>query len=61
LKQLTDRGITVIEQLPLIVGVGRLNESYLEAKRDRMGHVLPDTSILDEAVLATQSRKEQAL
>ncbi len=61
LKQLTDRGITVIEQLPLIVGVGRLNESYLEAKRDRMGHVLPDNSILDEAVLATQSRKEQAL
>jgi len=61
LRQLTDRGIEVIEQVPLVVGVGRLNEHYLEVKRDRMGHTFPDDIVLDEAVLADQSRKEQAL
>jgi 3,4-dihydroxy 2-butanone 4-phosphate synthase/GTP cyclohydrolase II len=43
LRQLRDRGITVTEQVPLVVGVGEFNEQYLEAKRDRMGHLLPDT------------------
>ena len=43
LRQLRDRGITVIEQVPLVVGVGDFNEQYLEAKRDRMGHILPGT------------------
>ena len=43
LRQLRDRGITVIEQIPLVVGVGAFNEQYLEAKRDRMGHILPST------------------
>jgi len=52
LRQLKDRGITVLEQVPLVVGVGDFNEGYLEAKRDRMGHLLPSTAILDEAVLS---------
>ncbi len=43
LRQLRARGITVIEQIPLVVGVGVYNEQYLEAKRDRMGHILPST------------------
>jgi 3,4-dihydroxy 2-butanone 4-phosphate synthase/GTP cyclohydrolase II len=52
LRQLAEHGITVTEQVPLVVGVGDFNEAYLEAKRDRMGHILPSTAILDEAVLA---------
>jgi 3,4-dihydroxy 2-butanone 4-phosphate synthase/GTP cyclohydrolase II len=52
LKQLGERGITVVEQVPLVVGVGSFNEGYLNAKRDRMGHILPSTAVLDEAVLA---------
>jgi 3,4-dihydroxy 2-butanone 4-phosphate synthase/GTP cyclohydrolase II len=51
LRQLRERGITVTEQVPLVVGVGSFNEGYLEAKRDRMGHILPSNAVLDEAVL----------
>jgi 3,4-dihydroxy 2-butanone 4-phosphate synthase/GTP cyclohydrolase II len=54
LRQLKERGITVIERVPLVVGVGEFNEKYLEAKRDRMGHVLPDNAVLDGQVLASQ-------
>jgi 3,4-dihydroxy 2-butanone 4-phosphate synthase/GTP cyclohydrolase II len=52
IRQLRERGITVSEQVPLIVGVGRLNEGYLEAKRDRMGHILPDNTELENAARA---------
>jgi 3,4-dihydroxy 2-butanone 4-phosphate synthase / GTP cyclohydrolase II len=55
LRQLGERGITVIDRVPLVVGVGEFNEKYLEAKRDRMGHVLPDDATLDGQVLASQS------
>lgn len=41
-QQLTEHGITVTEQVPLIVGVNSVNQHYLEVKRDRMGHTLPD-------------------
>ena len=54
LRQLGDRGITVLGRVPLVVGVGQFNEGYLEAKRDRMGHVLPDSPTLDSQVLAGQ-------
>jgi 3,4-dihydroxy 2-butanone 4-phosphate synthase/GTP cyclohydrolase II len=37
-RQLEERGVTVTEQVPLVVGVGAFNEGYLETKRDRMGH-----------------------
>ena len=59
LAQLTDRGIAVTEQVPIVVGVGSFNEAYLDTKRDRMGHLFPDAEVLDDAVL--QTRKEQAL
>ena len=52
LRQLKQHGITVTEQVPLVVGVGSFNEAYLEAKRDRMGHILPSNAVLDEAALA---------
>lgn len=52
LRQLSERGITVVEQVPLIVGIGKFNERYLEAKRDRMGHILPDDTELERAARA---------
>ncbi|MCU1514150.1 MAG: cyclohydrolase [Microbacteriaceae bacterium] len=52
LRQLKERGITVLEQVPLVVGVGAENELYLEAKRDRMGHILPDDTELERAAMA---------
>ncbi|MEO7122107.1 MAG: GTP cyclohydrolase II [Lacisediminihabitans sp.] len=55
LRQLRERGITVTEQVPLVVGVGSFNEGYLEAKRDRMGHLLPSDVALDEAIIASQT------
>jgi len=50
-RQLEERGIDVIAMVPLVVGVGEFNEGYLEAKRDRMGHDLPDDEGLDAARL----------
>jgi 3,4-dihydroxy 2-butanone 4-phosphate synthase/GTP cyclohydrolase II len=54
LRQLRERGIVVTEQVPLVVGVGEFNEQYLEAKRDRMGHILPDNTELEDAARAHQ-------
>lgn len=39
-QQLEAHGVPVSERVPLIVGVGAANHGYLEAKRDRMGHIL---------------------
>lgn len=42
-RQLSSQhGLTVTETIPLLVGVGEFNSDYLAAKRDRMGHQLPD-------------------
>jgi 3,4-dihydroxy 2-butanone 4-phosphate synthase/GTP cyclohydrolase II len=55
-QQLRERGITVTEQVPLLVGVGPLNAEYLATKRDKMGHkftlgtVVPGGGPLDEAL-----------
>jgi 3,4-dihydroxy 2-butanone 4-phosphate synthase/GTP cyclohydrolase II len=54
LRQLTERGITILDQVPLVVGVGQFNEGYLETKRDRMGHVLPSNTILEAQVASSQ-------
>ena len=35
----------VSERVPLVVGVGAVNEGYLEAKRDRMGHLIADSDL----------------
>jgi len=45
-RQLEARGVTVTERVPLIVGVGSHNESYLAAKRDRMGHHIAEHDML---------------
>jgi 3,4-dihydroxy 2-butanone 4-phosphate synthase/GTP cyclohydrolase II len=54
IQQLSERGITVLDRVPLIVGVGEFNEGYLGAKRDRMGHVIPDNPTLDSQTLLGQ-------
>jgi 3,4-dihydroxy 2-butanone 4-phosphate synthase/GTP cyclohydrolase II len=59
LRQLKERGITVIDRVPLVVGVGQFNEKYLAAKRDRMGHVLPDNDTLDGQVVRNHSLASQ--
>ncbi|GAA0999143.1 GTP cyclohydrolase II [Subtercola frigoramans] len=46
-RQLEERGITVVERVPLIVGRGSANSSYLDAKRDRMGHLLPLPTLVE--------------
>ncbi|MFT4220517.1 MAG: GTP cyclohydrolase II [Microbacterium sp.] len=43
--QLRELGIEIVEQVPLIVGVGPNNHQYLETKRDRMGHVIADGAL----------------
>lgn len=50
LRQLGEYGITILDRVPLLVGVGEFNEKYLEAKRDRMGHVLPADGMRDAAL-----------
>jgi 3,4-dihydroxy 2-butanone 4-phosphate synthase/GTP cyclohydrolase II len=49
-RQLRERGVTVTELVPLVVGVGEYNEGYLDAKRDRMGHELPTHEVLDARI-----------
>ncbi|GAA3928977.1 GTP cyclohydrolase II [Microbacterium soli] len=43
--QLRAMGLDVVEQVPLIVGVGPNNHQYLETKRDRMGHIIGETEL----------------
>ncbi|MEV8133980.1 GTP cyclohydrolase II [Microbacterium aurantiacum] len=45
--QLRDLGLDIVEQVPLLVGVGPNNHQYLETKRDRMGHVIADGDLAD--------------
>ncbi|MDR2998853.1 MAG: bifunctional 3,4-dihydroxy-2-butanone-4-phosphate synthase/GTP cyclohydrolase II, partial [Microbacterium sp.] len=40
-------GLDVVEQVPLIVGVGPNNHQYLETKRDRMGHIIGETELAE--------------
>jgi 3,4-dihydroxy 2-butanone 4-phosphate synthase/GTP cyclohydrolase II len=54
ITQLSGRGITVLERVPLVIGAGKFNEGYLGAKRDRMGHILPETTTLDSQLLLGQ-------
>jgi len=35
-------GITVVKQIPLVVGSTEHNQRYLKTKRDKMGHILPN-------------------
>ncbi|MDI9892026.1 GTP cyclohydrolase II [Rhodococcus sp. IEGM 1404] len=45
--QLRSFGLDVVEQVPLLVGVGPNNHQYLETKRDRMGHVIDEDELRD--------------
>lgn len=58
-RQLEERGVTVTEQVPLVVGVGELNEGYLDAKRDRMGHTLPKHDALSAAIQSAKPQNER--
>ena len=39
---LNDAGITVNEYVPVIVGLAAENEGYLDTKREKMGHIIPE-------------------
>jgi 3,4-dihydroxy 2-butanone 4-phosphate synthase/GTP cyclohydrolase II len=42
LEFLEEAGIEVTETVPLLVGMAEENEGYLQVKRDRMGHTIPE-------------------
>ncbi|GEP25992.1 MULTISPECIES: GTP cyclohydrolase II [Cryobacterium] len=46
-RQLELHGVAVTERVPLVVGIGEYNEEYLATKRDRMGHHITDTEIMN--------------
>ena len=48
-RQLESHGIRVADRVPLVVGVGAVNASYLETKRTRMGHSIEDEQLTDAA------------
>ncbi|WP_353809200.1 GTP cyclohydrolase II [Agromyces sp. SYSU T00194] len=48
-RQLESQGVAVLERVPLVVGVGALNEAYLETKRDRMGHAIDTVDLTEPA------------
>ncbi len=45
--QLREFGLEIVEQVPLLVGVGPNNHQYLETKRDRMGHLIAEQELAD--------------
>ncbi|RLK47818.1 GTP cyclohydrolase II [Microbacterium telephonicum] len=47
--QLRALGLDIVEQVPLLVGVGANNHQYLATKAERMGHII-DASALDAAL-----------
>jgi 3,4-dihydroxy 2-butanone 4-phosphate synthase/GTP cyclohydrolase II len=56
-NQLRSLGLDVVEQVPLIVGVGPNNHQYLETKRDRMGHIIGEAEL---AEALADGRKDDA-
>ncbi|WJL95033.1 GTP cyclohydrolase II [Microbacterium sp. ET2] len=45
--QLRGFGLEIVEQVPLLVGVGPNNHQYLATKRDRMGHIIDEGDLAD--------------
>ena len=43
ITQLEANGVTILERVPLVVGIDAANERYVETKRDRMGHLIDRT------------------
>ena len=50
--QLRALGVDVVEQVPLLVGVGVDNREYLATKRERMGHHITEDELNDAFELA---------
>jgi 3,4-dihydroxy 2-butanone 4-phosphate synthase/GTP cyclohydrolase II len=46
-SQLRELGLEIVEQVPLLVGVGPNNHQYLTTKRDRMGHIIDEQDLSD--------------
>ncbi|WP_447946648.1 GTP cyclohydrolase II [Microbacterium lacticum] len=57
-EQLRALGLDIVEQVPLLVGVGPSNHQYLETKRDRMGHIIGADEL--EAALAQGADRQGA-
>jgi 3,4-dihydroxy 2-butanone 4-phosphate synthase/GTP cyclohydrolase II len=55
-NQLRALGLDVVEQVPLLVGVGPNNHQYLATKAERMGHII-DGAELDSALAGSQKEK----
>jgi len=49
--QLRELGLEIVEQVPLLVGVGPNNHQYLSTKRDRMGHLIAEQDLTDAIAL----------
>ncbi|MBP2478713.1 3,4-dihydroxy 2-butanone 4-phosphate synthase/GTP cyclohydrolase II [Crossiella equi] len=52
LAALTENGIPVVGRVPLVVPANQHNIAYLRAKRDRLGHDLPQVTPFTESALA---------
>ncbi|WP_019179419.1 bifunctional 3,4-dihydroxy-2-butanone-4-phosphate synthase/GTP cyclohydrolase II [Microbacterium yannicii] len=50
-NQLRELGLDIVEQVPLLVGVGPNNHQYLATKRDRMGHIIAEEDLADALAL----------
>ncbi|WP_448389166.1 GTP cyclohydrolase II [Microbacterium aurum] len=57
--QLRSLGLDIVEQVPLLVGVGANNHQYLATKRDRMGHII-GADELEEALAHSTHPEENA-
>jgi GTP cyclohydrolase II/3,4-dihydroxy-2-butanone 4-phosphate synthase len=55
-NQLRAFGLDIVEQVPLLVGVGPNNHQYLATKAERMGHII-DEAELDSALAGSQEGK----
>ena len=58
--QLRELGLDVVEQVPLIVGVGPNNHQYLETKRDRMGHIIGEAELAAALAQTAEHGKDHA-
>ncbi len=52
-NQLRGLGLDIVEQVPLLVGVGPNNHQYLATKAERMGHIIA-TQDLDDALVSAR-------
>jgi 3,4-dihydroxy 2-butanone 4-phosphate synthase/GTP cyclohydrolase II len=57
-NQLRGLGLDIVEQVPLLVGVGPNNHQYLATKAERMGHLI-DGAALDDALAWAQNTGAQ--